>query len=89
MYVIVNDDSTIRITIYRKPTHTDQYLNWDSNRHLEHKRSVVRIQLKRAETVVFDPSACREEVRHMKKALSANRYKKWSFEIPPKKEKTA
>ena len=82
--VIVNDDDSLRTTICCKPTHTDQYLNWDSNHHLEHKRSVERTLLRRAEKVVSEPSDHEEEVRHVKKALSANGYKKWSFEVPKK-----
>ena len=58
--------------IYRKSTHPDQYLNWDSTHHLEHKRSLVRTLLKRDEAVVSDPSDREEEVRHVKKGLSVN-----------------
>ena len=28
-----------------------------------------------------------EEVKHIKKTLTTNGYKKWAFEIPPKREK--
>ena len=41
--------------IYLKLTHTDQYLNWDSNHHLEHLTSVVHNLLRRVEMVVLEP----------------------------------
>ena len=34
-------DGTMSITVYRKPTHTDQYLQWDSHHHLSAKFSVI------------------------------------------------
>ena len=77
--VILNDEGTLKTKIYRKPTHIDQYLNWNSNHHLEHKRSVVRTLLRRAETVVSELEDVREEVNHIKKVMTMNGYKKWSF----------
>ena len=78
----MNDDCTLKTNIYCKPTHTGQYLNWDSNHHLEHKRSVVHT---RAETVVSEPEDLEEEVKHVKNVLRVNGYKKWSFQITKNK----
>ena len=83
--VIVNDDGTLQTKIYHKTPHTDQYLNWDSNHHLETKRSVVRTLLCWAETVVSEPEDVEEEVKHVNKVLTVNGYKKWSFQISKKK----
>ena len=59
--------------------------NKDSNHHLEHKRPVVHILLCRAETVVSEPEDVEKEVKDVKKVLTVNGYKKWSFQIPNKK----
>ena len=83
--VIVNDDSTLKTKLYCKPTHTDQYLNWDANQHLGHKRSVVCILLCRDAKVVSEMEDVKEEVKHMKKVLTWKENKKWSFQIPKMK----
>ena len=78
----INNDASIKTTIYRKPTHTDQYLNFYSNHHLEHKRSVVRSLLYRADNVVSDPEDKQSEQQHICNALSANKFPKWMLDIP-------
>ena len=50
-YTIEGD---IKIKIYRKPTHTDQYLLWTSEHPTAHKLSVVRTLHERA-TIITDP----------------------------------
>ena len=68
--------------MYRKPTHTDQYLNFSSNHHLQHKRSVVRTLMKRAEVMVTRPDCRRKQMAHVQDALKTNVYKQWMFNVP-------
>ena len=39
--VKINEDKHIDITIYRKPTHTDQYLSFQSNHHIKQKLGII------------------------------------------------
>ena len=44
-------DNTLSNIVYSKPTHTDQYLQWDSHHHLSVKNSVINTLNHRARRV--------------------------------------
>ena len=83
----LNDDGSLDLSVYRKPTHTNQYLNFDSNHHLQHKRSVVRTLTNRVNCMVVKPEQKDAEIRHVKSVLKANGNNEWAFKIPPPKNK--
>ena len=73
-------DGSLSITVYRKPTHTDQYLQWDSHHHLSAKFSVIQTLSHRASTVCSNPELLQKEKQHLRKALTKCNYPKWALD---------
>ena len=73
-------DGTLSMTVYRKPTHTDQYLQWDSHHHLSAKFSVIHALSHRASTVCSKPELLQQEKDHPRKALTKCKYPKWALD---------
>ena len=73
-------DGGLSITVYRKPTHTDQYLQWDSHHNLSAKFSVINTLSHRAQTVCSNPELLKQEKEHLRKALTQCKYPKWALD---------
>ena len=73
-------DGTLSITVYRKPKHTDQYLQWDSHHHLSAKFSVIHTLSHRASTVCSKPELLQQEKDNLRKALTKCKYPKWALD---------
>ena len=73
-------DGSLSITVYRKPTHTDQYLQWDSHQNLSAKFSVINTLSHRAQTVFSNPKLLKQEKEHLRKALTQCKYPKWALD---------
>ena len=71
-----NCDKTISVKIYRKPTHTNQYLKYTSHNPTSAKQSVITALFDRTENVVSNENDKIEEKHHILAALQQNGYPK-------------
>ena len=71
-----DSEGSISTSVYRKPTHTDQYLNFQSHHPVAHKRSVVRTLMSRAESLSSSAVSRVQEEKHVMEALQKNGYPK-------------
>jgi len=69
LLLVRTDTSRVKLQTYRKPTHTDQYLNFNSRHPIEHKLSVVRTLLERTKSLVTDSEDKEKEDTHVEKVL--------------------
>ena len=72
-------NGTFSIGVYRKPTHTDLYLPWDSNHHLSAKYSVIKTLTHRAHSICSTPKLLEKELNHLEEVLGHCKYPKWAI----------
>ena len=66
--VTINVDGSLNTKVYRKPTHTDLYLQWDSHHVIAAKYSVINILKYRAKAVSSNKQLLEEEKDHLQKS---------------------
>ena len=69
-------DGTVETSVYRKPTHTDKYLDFGSHHPLQHKAGVVRTLFTRAKCLSSTATKHCTEICHLMSVLKKNGYPK-------------
>ena len=77
--VTPQSDGSLTTTVYRKPTHTNQYLQWDSHHAIANKYSIISSLLHRAQNLCSNPHLLDEEQSHIQRALSLCKYPEWAI----------
>ena len=72
-------DGSLSTSVYRKPTHTDLYLQWDSHHTLTSKYSMIGTLQHRAQTICSNPQLLQKEEQHLKNALKNCKYPTWAL----------
>ncbi|XP_018576512.1 uncharacterized protein LOC108915047 [Anoplophora glabripennis] len=66
-------DGTLGHRVYRKPTHTDRYLNAESHHHPAQKQGIINTLIHQA-GIIGEPRHLAEELEHLRTALRGNGY---------------
>ena len=86
--VTINGDGSLNTKVYRKPTHTDLYLQWDSHHSIAAKYSVINTLHHRAKAVSSNNQLLKEEEDHPQEVLTRNKYPLWALNRVKIKNKT-
>ena len=81
-------DNTLATAVYRKPIHTDKYLDFQSNHPTSHKIAVVKTLNHRARSLPSTPTAIAEEEVKITQALKLNGYPRSIIEYSARPNQT-
>ena len=79
-------DGNLKLRVYRKKTHTNQYLSFNSHHPLHQKLGVVRTLLDRCEGIISEEQDRVEERDTIKSALQVCGYPPWAIEKVKKQQ---
>lgn len=83
--MVRNSDGSLVLKVYRKPTHTNQYLHFSSHHPLHQKLGVVNTLRNRCETIVTREEDRISENQLLNTALSTCGYPTWALGGHPKR----
>ncbi|XP_072181377.1 uncharacterized protein [Diadema setosum] len=78
-------DGTIKMVVYRKKTHTGQYLNFKSHHPLHRKLGVIRTLRDSAHSIVTEEADQKAEEDYIQSSLRKCGYPGWSFKNAKRK----
>ena len=81
-------DIGFRTSVYRKPTDTGRYLNFESHHPENVKRGIVKCLQHRAKAISTDGNAKSEEIRRLKETFQRNGYPKKFLEKTTRRTST-
>ena len=79
MLIAPTEHGRLNTTVYRKPTHIDMYLKWDSYHPISSKYSVVGTLHHRAKTVCSSPDMLKREEEHLSRVLTKCKHPTWAI----------
>ena len=79
MLIIPDGEGRLKTTVYRKPTHTNQYLHWDSHHDIPSKYSMIGTLFHRAKTICSDTKHLQDEEEHLYRSLRRCKYPTWTL----------
>ena len=77
-FLVRREDGSVKLLVYRKKTHTDQYLNFRSHHPLNHKLAVIRTLLERCYSIVSEEDDRKKE-ENFAMSLNICGYPSWTI----------
>ena len=74
-------DGSLTFDVYRKPTHTNQYIQFHSHAPLSHKLATIRSLTRRSALIPSTEENKKQETKRVEKALAINGYPRWAYDL--------
>ena len=79
LLITPKEDGRLITSGYRKPTHTDLYLQWHSHHTIPSQYSMVGTLYHRAKTICSSPQLLQEEEQHQCQTIKRGKYPTWAI----------